>query len=70
MLSRIEQWITPSERTATIVEPLFRVLTSLIFIIGGMGHFGQHKVMLERMEESPWASTVNMIGDPSVLLWL
>jgi putative oxidoreductase len=22
------------------------------------------------MEESPWADTVNVIGDPSVLLWL
>lgn len=70
MLGRIEQWITPGERTATIIEPLFRLLTSLIFIVGGLGHFGQHKVMLERMEESPWASTVNRIGDPSVLLWL
>lgn len=70
MIGRVEQWITPSTSTAAIIEPLFRVLTSLIFVIGGLGHFGRHEVMLARMEESPWASTVDMIGDPSVLLWL
>ena len=26
--------------------------------------------MLERIAESPWVNTINMIGNPSVLLWL
>ena len=47
-----------------------RLLTSLIFIVGGLGHFGQHQAMLDRMKESPWAGTVNMLGDPSLMLWL
>ena len=70
MATAIERWLEPGAQTKALVDPLFRLLTSLIFIIGGLGHFGQHQVMLERMEESPWASTVAMIGDPSVLLWL
>ena len=47
-----------------------RLLTSLIFIVGGLGHFGQHQAMLDRMKESPWAGTVNRLGDPSLMLWL
>ncbi len=70
MLGRIEQAIAPGARTTAFVEPLFRLLTSLIFIIGGLGHFGQHQVMLDRMAESPWAPLVGRIGDPSMLLWL
>ncbi|MCO4092941.1 MAG: DoxX family protein [Sphingorhabdus sp.] len=70
MFTTIEHWLEPSAPTKTLIDPLFRLLTSLIFIIGGLGHFGQHDVMLERMEESPWARTVNMIGDPSLMLWL
>ncbi|MFN3371431.1 MAG: DoxX family protein [Sphingomonadaceae bacterium] len=70
MLTRIEAWLTPAPRVGALVDPLFRVLTSLIFIVGGLGHFGQHATMLARMAESPWAPLVNRIGDPSVLLWL
>ena len=70
MLTWIENWLTPGPRATTLVDPLFRFLTSLIFIIGGLGHFGQHDVMLERMAESPWAPLVDRIGDPSLLLWL
>jgi putative oxidoreductase len=70
MLTAIERWLEPGAQTKALIDPLFRLLTSLIFVIGGLGHFGQHDVMLERMKESPWASTVVMIGDPSVLLWL
>ena len=51
-------------------DPVFRVATSAIFIIGGIGHFGAHDHMLERMAESPWRNAVGMIGDPSWLLWL
>lgn len=70
MLSDIERRLEPTAGTRAMIDPLFRVLTSLIFIIGGLGHFGQHKMMLERMAESPWRDAVAMIGSPSVLLWL
>ena len=70
MLQKLEQWLAPGPRVAALVDPLFRVLTSLIFIIGGLGHFGQHDMMLQRMAESPWAPLVHRIGDPSLLLWL
>lgn len=70
MFANIEIWLEPGARTKALIDLLFRLLTSLIFIIGGLGHFGQHQVMLDRMAESPWQDTVGMIGDPSALLWL
>lgn len=70
MFANIELWLEPGAKLKALIDLLFRVLTSLIFIIGGLGHFGQHQMMLARMKESPWAGSVNMIGDPSVLLWL
>lgn len=70
MFARIENWLEPSARIKELADPLFRVLTSLIFIVGGLGHFRQHQVMLDRMEESPWQPVVRMIGEPSMLLWL
>lgn len=70
MLKMVEDWLIPGPRVAALVDPLFRILTSLIFVIGGLGHFGQHDMMLERMAESPWAPLVNRIGDPSLLLGL
>ena len=70
MFASIERWLEPGVTTKALIDPLFRLLTSLIFIVGGLGHFGQHQVMLDRMKESPWAGTVNMLGDPSLMLWL
>ncbi len=70
MLQKLEQWLEPKPATMDLIDLLFRVLTSLIFIIGGLGHFGQHDMMLERMAESPWAPVVTSIGNPSLLLWL
>ena len=70
MFTTIERWLEPSARIRMLIDPLFRLLTSLIFVIVGLGHFRQHDIMLERMQESPWASTVGMIGDPSLMLWL
>jgi putative oxidoreductase len=49
---------------------VFRISLSLIFIVGGLGHFGRHDWMLERLEASPWLALVTAIGSPSVLLWL
>ena len=70
MIRAIDNWLEPGERARSMIDPLSRVATSLIFIIGGLGHFGEHRMMLDRMAESPWSSVVNWIGDPSVLLWL
>ena len=70
MFTRIERWLEPGAHLKALIDPLFRILTSLIFFVGGLGHFGQHRMMLDRMKESPWAGMVDRIGDPSVLLWL
>ncbi|MBQ0772989.1 MAG: DoxX family protein, partial [Sphingomonadales bacterium] len=70
MIRTIEAYITPSQRLQDWAEAVFRVLTSLIFIIGGLGHFGEHQMMLDRMVESPWWNMINMVGNPSWLLWL
>ena len=51
-------------------DPIFRVLLSLIFIIGGLGHFVEHRQMLARIAESPWVNAIEIIGNPSMLLWL
>jgi len=70
ILNKIEQIISPPAGLTKFADPVLRILTSLIFIIGGLGHFGRHEGMLARMEESPWRDAVLMIGDPSVLLWM
>ena len=70
MIRRLEAWLQPSARMSAMVDPVFRVTTSLIFVVGGLGHFGQHDEMLVRMAESPWRNIVESIGDPSLLLWL
>lgn len=70
MFESINRLLTPSPNNRRYFDPLFRVLTSLIFIIGGLGHFGRHQMMLDRIAQSPWNETVNAIGNPSVLLWL
>ena len=51
-------------------ELVFRVMFSLIFIVGGLGHFGQHEHMLGRLQASPWLDLVLSIGSPSLLLKL
>ncbi len=70
MLRQIDTLLAPAPGWRDLVDPVFRILTSLIFIIGGLGHFGQHQMMLDRMAESPWREVVERIGDPSMLLWL
>ena len=47
----------------------FRVLFSLVFIVAGLGHFGQHDVMLARMQDSPWFAFVSGFGSPSLMLY-
>lgn len=65
--SAIADWL---KAHAGLSDPVFRISLSLIFIIGGLGHFVEHRQMLQRMAESPWASVIEAIGNPSVLLWL
>lgn len=69
-LAQINMRLAPSEAKRDRFDLIFRVATSLIFIIGGIGHFAAHAYMLARMDESPWRDVVKMIGDPSWLLWL
>lgn len=70
MLRKFESLMEPGEQVKALADPIFRFLTSLIFIIGGLGHFGRSNEMLARMEESPWRDTINAFGDPIWLLWL
>lgn len=70
MLRNIEHKLQASNKYSELVDPLFRFLTSLIFIIGGLGHFGRKEDMLVRMEESPWRDVILALGDPQWLLWL
>ncbi len=70
MVRKIEGILTGYAQKLTLVDPIFRLLTSLIFIIGGLGHFFRPEEMLPRMEESPWRDTIHAIGDPLLLLWL
>lgn len=64
---RIGKILSPQ---AGVIDVLFRLLVSLIFIIGGLGHFGRADEMLMRMEESPWRNVIDAVGDPLLLLHL
>lgn len=70
MLRTINDKLTVSANVRDFADPVLRVSVSLIFIIGGAGHFFAHDVMLARMEDSPWRGIVAGIGDPSLLLWV
>lgn len=58
---------TPSLERAS--DLTFRALFSLIFIVAGLGHFGQHDVMLASMQGSPWFGLVSALGSPSLMLY-
>lgn len=51
-------------------EIVFRLMFSLIFIVGGAGHFFAHAHMLARLTDSPWLSWVSMLGQPGLLIYL
>ncbi len=57
-------------KNANVSDLIFRIALSLIFIVGGLGHFIEHRQMLLRMSESPWAGLIETAGNPSLLLWL
>lgn len=66
----VENYLSGFSKYSAGAELVFRLAVSLIFIIGGAGHFGQHEHMLARIEGSPWLEVVKAIGDLSWLLWL
>ena len=67
---KIEIYLKSFGKYAPESDLIFRIAISLIFIVGGLGHFGEHQYMLDRMATSPWVDVVNSIGDASVLLWI
>ena len=67
---KIESCLKSFGKYAPESDLIFRIAISLIFIVGGLGHFGEHQYMLDRMATSPWVDVVNSIGDASVLLWI
>lgn len=67
---KIEAYLKSFEKYGPKSDIIFRIAISLIFIVGGLGHFGEHQYMLDRMATSPWVDVVSSIGDPSVLLWM
>ena len=52
----------------SISDLIFRTMFSLIFIVGGLGHFGEADLMTSRFDASPWADLVRSIGDPQLML--
>lgn len=69
-LNALDRAVGKAALRITGIDPLFRLLTSLIFIVGGLGHFGRADDMLARMAESPWRDVIHAVGDPLWLLWL
>lgn len=63
----------PSElasRFGPVSDPVFRGLFSLIFIVAGLGHFGQQEVMLARLEAAPLGHLASIFGPPELLMTL
>ncbi len=50
------------------VDAIFRIALSLIFVIGGLGHFGRQEWMLQRLTQSPWFEWVGSLGNPIFFL--
>ena len=40
-IGRLESALAPFSPLAAAFDPIFRIGTSLIFIVGGLGHFGR-----------------------------
>ena len=58
------------ERFNAASDVIFRVLFSVVFLMSGMGHFGNREVMLASLEAAPNGYLANMIGSPDVLMSL
>ncbi|GMN04332.1 DoxX family protein [Altererythrobacter sp. MTPC7] len=70
MIRNVENNLATWATKVRLIDPVFRLSLSLIFVIGGVGHFLAHEYMLDRMALSPWKDHVVLIGDASILLWL
>ena len=58
------------DRLAPLSDLIFRVLFSLIFLVAGMGHFGEKEVMLARLESAPMGHLAGLFGPPEILMSL
>jgi putative oxidoreductase len=57
-----------SEQSQARSDLIFRVLFSLIFIVAGLGHFGQRDVMLARLDAAPLGYLASILGPPELLM--
>jgi putative oxidoreductase len=60
--------MAPHERFGPASDLVFRLLFSLIFIVAGLGHFGQKDVMLARLEAAPLGHLASLLGPPEILM--
>jgi putative oxidoreductase len=58
------------ERFGPVSDLLFRGLFSAIFVVAGLGHFGQKEVMLARLEAAPLGHLAQLLGPPELLMTL
>ena len=58
------------ERYGPASDGVFRGLFSLIFLVAGVGHFGQKDVMLARLEAAPLGHLASLFGPPDMLMTL
>ena len=58
------------ERIGPASDLVFRFLFSLIFIVAGVGHFGQKDVMLARLDAAPLGHLASLLGPPEILMTL
>lgn len=70
MLDRFDRTLWRPSWLVRGADAILRIAVSLIFIVGGLGHFVELAQMVQRIDESPWRDQVAMIGDPAMLLWL
>ena len=58
------------DRFGPLSDLVFRVLFSLIFLVAGLGHFGQKDVMLARLDAAPFGHLAYLFGPPEALMSL
>jgi putative oxidoreductase len=58
------------ERWGPVSDLLFRSLFSAIFVIAGLGHFGQRETMLARLDAAPLGHLAQIFGPPELLMSL
>ena len=58
------------ERYDRASDLVFRGMFSLIFLVGGIGHFVQKEFMLARLEAAPLGHLASLFGSPDALMTL